>query len=142
MRQAARRGIEAGLIHRWLRDHLAHPAPPLMASAIDAWLKVGKSRPLELADAVLLHVPDRRTIPGDRDEPAPPPLPARPPGSGLARGQEGDRKELAALLQELGFTVIRDLIHDELARDGKAGREAVGGVAIGPEGQGEAEELG
>ena len=31
--------------------------------------------------------PRRGAVPGDRDEPSPPSLPARPPGSGLARGQ-------------------------------------------------------
>ena len=58
MRQAAAGGLKAGVVHHWLRDHLANPAPPLIAQAIDAWLRVVRGRPMEMADAVLLHIPD------------------------------------------------------------------------------------
>ena len=112
--------MKPGLIRRWLEDHLASPAPPLIALAIDAWLKAGKVRPLELGDAVLLHVPDAdqfQAIAGSRR--------LRPfllgcPGPGWLAVRKESRKELAALLEGLGFVVARELTHDELPAEGKA----------------------
>ena len=120
IRAAGAGGMKAGLVHRWLEDHLAQPAPPLIAQAIDAWLKAGKRRPLELAEAVLLHVPDEdqfRAIATSRR--------LRPfllgcPGLGWLAVKKESRKELAALLEGLGFAVIRELGHDELPAEGKS----------------------
>jgi hypothetical protein len=113
MRQAAAGGMKPGVVHQWLADHLAHPPPPLMAAAIDAWLKVGRSRPLELADAVLLHVPDgdqfRAIATSRRLEPF---LLARP-GPGWLPVKKEARKELAAILEGLGFTLSRELTADQ-----------------------------
>ena len=92
IREAGAGGMKPWLVHRWLEDHLVRPAPPLLASAIDAWLKAGRSQTLELGDAVLLHVPNSDLFQAIYNEPASPPLPARPSGPGLARGQEGDPK--------------------------------------------------
>jgi hypothetical protein len=119
IRQAGSGGLKPGTIHRWLKDHLASPAPPLIALAIDAWLKAGKGRPLELGEAILLHVPDEerfQAIAGSRR--------VRPfllgcPGPGWLAVKKESRKELAALLEGLGFGVVRELTHDELPADGK-----------------------
>jgi hypothetical protein len=113
MRRAAAGGLKPGVVHRWLADHLSHPMPPLMAVAIDAWLRAGKSRPLELADAVLLHVPDAdqfRAIAASRR--LRPFLLARP-GPGWLIVKKEARKELAAALEDLGFSLTRELTHDE-----------------------------
>ena len=89
MRQAAAGGLKAGVVHRWLKDHLAQSGPSLDGLG-HRRLAEGRQGPSHGAGGcrAVAH-PRRRTIPGDRDEPTPPPLPARPPGSGLARGQEG-----------------------------------------------------
>ena len=122
MRQAAAGGLKAGVVHRWLKDHLAHPAPPLMASAIDAWLRVGRGRPMELADAVLLHIPDGEQYQAIATSRRLRPFLLARPGPGWLVVKKEDRKALAAVLESLGFTVIRELTHDEFAADGKAGK--------------------
>ena len=119
MRQAAAGGLKPGVVHRWLEDHLASPAPPLIALAIDAWLRVGRGRPLELADAVLLHVPDEEQFQAIATSPRLRPFLLGCPGPGWLAVKKESRKELAALLEGLGFTVVRELIHDELPAEGK-----------------------
>jgi hypothetical protein len=114
MRQAAAGGLKPGVVYGWLNDHLAHPAPPLMAVAIDAWLRVGKSRPLELADAVLLHVPDQDQFQAIATSRRLRPFLLGRPGPGWLVVNKETRKELAAVLEELGFTLTRELTHDEL----------------------------
>ena len=120
MRQAAAGGLKPGVVHRWLKDHLAHPAPPLMASAIDAWLRVGRGRPMELADAVLLHIPDGEQFRAIATSPRLRPFLLARPGPGWLVVKKEDRKALSALLESLGFTVIRELTHDDFPADGKA----------------------
>ena len=119
MHQAAAGGLKPGVVHSWLKDHLTHPAPPLMAQAIDAWLRVGRSRPLELADALLLHVPDREQFQAIATSRRLRPFLLGCPGPGWLAVKKETRKELAAMLEGLGFTVIRELIHNELPADGK-----------------------
>jgi hypothetical protein len=119
IRQAGAGGMRPWLIHRWLEQHLARPAPPLMTSAIDAWLKAGRSRPLELGEAVLLHVPDPELFQAFATSRRLGPFVLGRPGRGWLMVKKETRKELTALLQRLGFTVTRDLTHDEPSLDGK-----------------------
>jgi hypothetical protein len=117
LRQAAAGGLKPGLVHRWLEDHLAHPAPPLIALAIDAWM--GRSRPLELADAVLLHVPDGKQFQAIVASRRLSPFLLGRPGPGWIVVKKEARKELAATLEGLGFTLIRELTPDELPAAGE-----------------------
>ena len=119
MRQAAAGGLKPGVVHGWLKDHLARPTPPLMASAIDAWLRIGKSRPLELGDAIVLHVPDSDQFQALATSQRLRPFLLGYLGPGWLAVRKENRKELATLLEGLGFTVLRELIHDELSLDGK-----------------------
>ena len=102
-----------------MEDHLANPSPPLIALAIDAWLRVGRSRPLELADAILLHVPDGEQFQAIATSRRLRPFLLGCPGPGWLAVKKETRKELAALLEGLGFIVSRELIHDVLPADGK-----------------------
>jgi hypothetical protein len=122
MRQAAAGGLKPGVVHRWLEDHLARPAPPLIAVAIDAWLRVGRSPSLELADAVLLHVPDGKQYQAIATSPRLSPFLLGRPGPGWLVVKKEARKELTSALERLGFTLIRELTPDELlAADKPAG---------------------
>ena len=126
MRQAAAGGLKPGVVHGWLEDHLVRPAPPLMASAIDAWLRIGRNQPLELGDAVLLHVPDSGQFQAIATSRRLRPFLVGRLGPGWLAVKKENRKELAASLEGLGFTVSRELIHDEFSADGKP---ATGGSA-------------
>ena len=116
MRQAAASGFKPGVVHRWLKDILAKPRP-LMAVAIDVWLRVGKERPLELGDAVLLHVPDQSQFRAIAASPRLRPFVLGSPGHNWLFVNRATRKELAAALEELGFTLLRELIHHEISAD-------------------------
>jgi hypothetical protein len=119
IRQAGAGGMKPDLIRRWLEDHLVRPAPPLMASAINAWLRTGRGRPLELGDAILLHVPDADQFQAIATSRRLRPFLIGRLGLGWLAVRKETRKELAALLEALGFTIIRELIQDELSLDGK-----------------------
>jgi hypothetical protein len=114
MRQAAASGLKPGVVHRWLEDHLARPAPPLIATAIDAWLKVGSRRPLELADAILLHVPDQEQANAIATSARLRAFLLGRAGPGWLVVNKKARKQLAAVLEELGFTLSPELTHEEL----------------------------
>jgi hypothetical protein len=114
MRQAAAGGLKPGVVHRWLKDILAKPAPPLIAVAIDVWLRVGKDRALELGDAVLLHVPDQSQFRAIAASPRLRPFLLGSPGPNWLFVNRATRKELAVALEELGFTLLRELIHHEI----------------------------
>jgi hypothetical protein len=118
MHQAAAAGLKPGVVHHWLEDHLVRPAPPLIAVAIDAWLRVGKKPSLELADAVLLHVPDGKQYQAIATSPRFRPFLFGRPGQGWLVVKKEARKELTAALEKLGFTVSRELTSDDfLAAD-------------------------
>ncbi len=85
VRHAAAGGLEPALIHQWLNDHLVHPAPPVITLAIDTW--AGKSRSLELADAILLHVPDDKLFQAIKTSQRFSPPSAWLPRTALAGGQ-------------------------------------------------------
>jgi hypothetical protein len=119
MRQAAAGGLKPGVVHRWLKDHLTGPAPPLMAVAIDAWLRVGKNQPFELGEAVLLYVPDQNQFRAIATSPRLRPFLAGSPGPYWLFVKRATRKELANALEELGFTLSRELTHEELPEVGK-----------------------
>ena len=69
-------------------------------------------------DAVLLHVPDREQFRAIAASPRLRPFVLGSPGHNWLFMNE-TRKELAATLEGLGFTVIRELIHHEFPADGK-----------------------
>jgi Helicase conserved C-terminal domain len=120
VRQAVAVGLKPALIQRWLKDHLVHPAPPLIALAIDTW--AGKSRPLELADAFLLHVPDEKQFQAIVTSRRFRPFLLGYPGPHWLVVNRESRKQLVALLEEFGFSVSRQLVHQELPQVGGAAK--------------------
>jgi hypothetical protein len=119
IRQAAAAGMKPPLIHRWLEDHLARPAPSLIVHAIDAWL--GKEGSVELADALLLHVPDEGQFFALRSSQRLKPFLLDSPGKHWILVEPRARKELAALLKELGFRVGRELPSQRSTATGAGG---------------------
>jgi hypothetical protein len=108
IRQAAAGGLKPTLISHWLADHLAKPKPPLIAQAIDAWMcRSGPS--VELGDAVLLHVPDAEPFRAIADSPRLKAFLVGRVGGHWLIVRRDARKELAAVLEELGFTIGRSL---------------------------------
>jgi len=107
VRQAIAGGVKPTLILRWLKGHLAHAMPPLIALAFDQW--VGTSRPLELVDAVLLHLPDKEQFQAIAQSPRLRPFLLGSPGPQWLLVKRETRKELAATLEELGFTLSKEL---------------------------------
>jgi Helicase conserved C-terminal domain len=116
IRQAAAAGLKPALIQRWLNNHLLHPMPLLIPLAIDAW--AGKSRSLELADAVLLHVPDEKQFQAITTSRRFRPFLLDCPGSHWLVVDRKSRKELVDLLEELGFSLSRQLTHQGLPEIG------------------------
>ena len=108
MRGAAAAGLKPALVHRWLSDHLASPMPPLIAQAVDAWM--GRAERVELADAVLLHVPWDEPFRAIAASPRLQPYLLGSPGSHWLMVRREARKELAAALEELGFTIDPQLM--------------------------------
>ena len=108
IRQAAAGGMKPATVHRWLSAHLAKPMPPLIAHAVDAWM--GKAEPVELADAVLLHVPGDELFRAIAASPRLQPYLLGSPGSHWLVVRREARKQLAAALEELGFTIDRQLM--------------------------------
>jgi hypothetical protein len=120
IRLAAAAGLKPALVQRWLLDHLAEPMPPLISQAIDAWM--GKAERLEMAEAVLLHVPEddnfRAIVASRRLKP----FLLGSPGAHWLIVRRETRKELAAALKELGFTLDSDLTIQERKPFGNKGR--------------------
>jgi hypothetical protein len=116
IRQATTAGLKPGLIQRWLNNHLVHPIPPLIALAVDAW--AGKSCSLELADAILLHIPDEKQFQVITTSLRFRPFLLDRPGPHWLVVDRKSRKELVALLEELGFSLSRQLTHQGLPEIG------------------------
>ncbi len=112
-----RRRFEAGRGPSLAEGHPGEACAPLMAVAIDVWLRVGKDRPLELGDAVLLHVPDQSQFRAIAASPRLRPFLLGSPGHNWLFVNRATRKDLAAALEELGFTLLRELIHHEIPAD-------------------------
>jgi Helicase conserved C-terminal domain len=112
VRQAAAGGLKPALIQQWLNDHLVKPPPPLITLAIDSW--AGKSRSLELADAILLHVADDQQFQAIAKSQRFRPFLLGCPGPHWLVVSRESRKELVALLNELGFSLSRELTHQKL----------------------------
>jgi hypothetical protein len=83
------------------------PLPPLIEKALYAW--VGKVMPATLADAVLLHIPDPEQFAAVMESRRFRPFLLQRPGPGWVLVRKETRPELSALLDELGFSVGRDL---------------------------------
>ena len=90
--------------------------PPLIAHALDAWL--GAAGPLELADALLLHVPDDALYRTLRSSRRLHPFLVGSPGPRWLAVRRESRRELAAALAELGFTIGRELTWGDPAGTG------------------------
>jgi Helicase conserved C-terminal domain len=114
--EATTAGLKPALIQRWLNNHLVHPPSPLIALAIDAW--AGKSRSLELADAILLHVPDEKQFEAITTSQRFRPFLLDCPGSYWLVVDRKSRKELVTLIEELGFSLSRQLTHQGLPEIG------------------------
>ena len=82
--------------------------PPLIAHAVNAW--TGKAEAVELADAVLLHVPGDDLFRAIAASPRLQPFLLGSPGSHWLVVRREARKELAAALEELGFTIDPQLM--------------------------------
>lgn len=104
---AQRDGLRGPQIRSWLAALLREPMPPLMEVALDAW--TGSETAVELGDAVVLHVPDLAAFEAlaasvrFRDFV----LASLGPGWFLIRKER--RKELLAMLQELGLSVGKEV---------------------------------
>jgi len=109
VRQAIAGGLKPTLILHWLKGHLAHAIPPLIAVAFEQW--VGTSRPVALGDAVLLHLPDKEQFQAVAQSPRLRPFLLGSPGPQWLLVKRETRKELAATLEELGFTLTKELCH-------------------------------
>jgi hypothetical protein len=107
IRRAAAAGVKGNQTFRWLDQHLREPMPDLLAYAIEAWQ--GKPVRLEFADAVLLHVPDEQEFWALGHSRRLQPFFLGSPGPGWLAVRKEGRKQLAALLAELGFTVDPEL---------------------------------
>ena len=112
VRQAVAGGLKPGLIKRWLNDHLLQPAPVLITLAIDTWSS--GSRTLELGDAMLLHIPDIKEFQAIAASRRFRPFLLGSPGPNWLVVSRDKRKELISLLNELGFSLRRELTHQEL----------------------------
>jgi hypothetical protein len=108
IRQAAAGGLKPAQAHRWLSSHLAKPMPPLIAQALGAWMGQ-EAPPVELADAVLLHVADNELFSAIAASTRLQPFLIGSPGRNWLIVQRDARKKLAAALEELGFTIDRQL---------------------------------
>jgi hypothetical protein len=105
--RAALWGLKAGQIHAWLESHTNEPLPPLIEMALYAW--AGKVMPATLADAVLLHIPDPDQFAAVMESRRFRPFLLQSPGPGWVLVRKEPRSELSALLEELGFSVGREL---------------------------------
>jgi hypothetical protein len=101
-------GLKLGVLHRWVDDHLAQPAPPLLLEAMDAW--AGRPHPATLSDALLLHIPDADAFEAVANSPRLGAYLLDIPGPGWLIVRRETRKEFLGLLEYLGFTVGRDLV--------------------------------
>jgi hypothetical protein len=112
VRRAAASSYKAARIHLWLQDHLRHPAPPLIARAIDAWL--GREDPVELAEVVVLHVPDEGQFQAIAESERLELFLGGSPGPGWLVVKKTTVEEFTAVLEELGFAIGRQLTFDAL----------------------------
>jgi hypothetical protein len=107
VRRAVAEGIKSGLMFDWLEQHLAEPMPNLLAHALDNW--TGKSPAVELGELLLLHVPNleqyRALAASERLRP----LLSGSLGLGWLAVPREKKKELTAVLEELGLTVGKEV---------------------------------
>ena len=91
VRRASAGGMKQATFKHWLAELLGAPVPPLLASHFEAWW--GKEQPVELGEAVLLHVADPGAIPGPGDQPAAASVPERqsPVPAGCRCGQKHEK---------------------------------------------------
>jgi Helicase conserved C-terminal domain len=121
VRRAAAAGLKPAQIQRWLQDHLASPMPPLIEEAINVWL--GSGRPLELAEAVLLHVPDEESYRAIATSARLRRFLVGSPGPRWLAVKRESRTELAAVLRDLGFVLSDHLTHKEISLPGNPCRD-------------------
>jgi hypothetical protein len=105
--RAAVGGLKPATVQTWLESHTNEPLPPLIEKALYAW--AGKVMPAALADVVLLHIPDPEQFAAVLESRRFRPFVLQSTGPGWVLVRKETRPELAALLDELGFSVGRDL---------------------------------
>jgi hypothetical protein len=98
-------GLKPAQVWAWLKEHLAEPAPPLLAHAVDAWLGVPPGQALGLDEAVLLRVPDEQLFKAIVGSPRLRPLLAGVVAKHWLLVRRERRAELEAVLAELGLPV-------------------------------------
>jgi hypothetical protein len=108
-----RSGLKQTQMESWLEDHLSSPLPPLLACALDAW--AGRPHPIETGEAVLLHVPESDCFEALVTSPRLSGFLLGSPGPGWLVVRSDKRRELEALLTDLGFSVSRGLL--DMTRD-------------------------
>ena len=103
IRRAAASGLKPTWVRRVLNDILVVEPPMLIDMAIDAWM--GKSPPVELAEATLLFVPSYELYDAIASSERLSPYILGSPGEHWFAVDPGTRKKFAAALEELGFKV-------------------------------------
>ncbi len=108
VQRALAQGHRPAIISHWVLDHLAGPMPPLLACALDAWMDRAPAA-LEMGELLLLHVPDSEQFRALATSERVRPLLAGSPGPGWLVVPRQARKELTAVLTELGFRLGNEL---------------------------------
>jgi hypothetical protein len=107
IQRAVAQGHNPRIILGWVEDHLAEPLPLLLACALDAW--TGKTPPLEMGELLLLHIPDEEMFLALATSERMRPFLQGGVGPGWLVVRREARKQLASILDELGFTVAKEL---------------------------------
>jgi hypothetical protein len=104
---AQQTGLRRSQIHLWLTSLLREPMPRAMELAINAW--TGAEIEAQLADAVVLHVPDSAAFEALADSVRLREFIVGVPGPGWFLVRKDGRKAVQALLEELGLTVGKEV---------------------------------
>ena len=96
-------GLKPNAIRAWIEEHLASPFPPILEEALYAW--AGKPMPAALADAMVLQLPRTEQFEAVLHSERFRPYLLHSPGPGWLLVRREKRKELRALLEEMGFAV-------------------------------------
>jgi hypothetical protein len=120
LRRALAEGLKPAGVWAWLGDHLAEPLPPLVGQAVEGWLGQHPEQPMELGEAVLLHVPGDELFAAVAGSPRLRPFLAGVVGGNWLLVRRERRAELEAALAELGFAVGAGLTPGGFKGEGKA----------------------
>jgi hypothetical protein len=112
VQRAAAGGGKATVLRRWLEEFTPRPLAPLLAHALDAW--TGKTQPLEMASAVLLHIADTDVFEAVVASPRLRPFLHGSPGPNWLAVRKEAAGELSKILTRLGFSVCDELNYADL----------------------------